>query len=186
MDRNVVEEAVRRVIAGDREAFREVVRATATVVRSYAGFFLADASLIDDVIQEVYVQVYKELPEYDPGTEFMAWVKAKTKYAALAQRRKLGRTASARQRYLRRVAERVSEQAEAREREHLLEGKLAALRKCLATLSKRVRCLIDLRYFKGLSLEEVGRQAGMKRPAVSTAIHRARAALATCVEREGS
>jgi RNA polymerase sigma-70 factor (ECF subfamily) len=185
IDREGIEEAIDRVRTGDREAFREIVNRTAVLLRAYVSFYVEDPVLVDDIVQDVFVNTYLDIQSYASGTDFMSWVKTRARFAALSARRRLGREADARKRYTRQLASWLSEEAIKSEEARPLDAKLAALKGCLSQLSDRVRELVTMKYFSGLSLKAVARESGMTTSAVGTALHRARGALAKCVEGAG-
>lgn len=181
VDRARLEKAVEHVKAGNREAFREIVSATAVVLRAYISFFLDDPVLVDDLVQEVYVDTYQDIGKYALGTDFMAWMKTKGRFAALAARRRLARKRDAHRRYTTELSRFLSNHAEKHEESHPLEDKLSALMKCLEGLSEKISDLVRMKYFQERSLNDIAEACGMTRVAVGTALHRARAALAKCV-----
>src|SRR5688500_12669790 len=100
MDTRELEEAVARVKAGQTDAFRDVVRQTAGLVRGYVGFFIMDKDAIDDIAQEVYLEIFNQISSYQAGTDFVAWVKAIARNSALAERRRRERKAQAHERHV--------------------------------------------------------------------------------------
>ena len=173
-----IDRAVERCRAGEREAFREIVKRTAVLLRAYVSFFLSEADIVDDVVQDVYVRIH--------GTDFLAWVKTKARYAALAERRRLQRERSAQRRYASELMARASARAVEVEEARPLESRLPALKDCLSKLSERVRELVRRRYFLGQELAAVAEACGMKRSAATVALHRARVSLARCMEKSGA
>ena len=181
-----IDRAVERCRAGEREAFREIVKRTAVLLRAYVSFFLSEADIVDDVVQDVYVRIHEELGDYELGTDFLAWVKTKARYAALAERRRLQRERSAQRRYASELMARASARAVEVEEARPLESRLPALKDCLSKLSERVRELVRRRYFLGQELAAVAEACGMKRSAATVALHRARVSLARCMEKSGA
>ncbi|MCE2726519.1 MAG: hypothetical protein LW698_07035 [Planctomycetaceae bacterium] len=51
-------EAVARVLAGDTEAFREIVRECGPMVRVYLAAHVRDHQQVEDLSQEVFVAAY--------------------------------------------------------------------------------------------------------------------------------
>ena len=86
--RQVLEDAVADVLSGDKEAFRRIIDLTETQVKIVAISILPDPSLVDDVAQNVFVKIYQHLSEYQTGTNFMAWIKAFARNAALSERKR--------------------------------------------------------------------------------------------------
>jgi RNA polymerase sigma-70 factor (ECF subfamily) len=188
MERNAdidarLDEAIRRVQAGDRNAFSTIVELTVGGLRAYAAFFLRDKSKVDDVLQESFVVIYRSINQFSAGTAFMAWAKAIVRYESLSIVRSNQRKNDAHERYMEELTVLMSEEAEREDERHPLEAKLIALRTCLQTLSVRSRILVQRRYFSGVSVEDLAQEQDSKPAAVSMALHRARLALAGCVEK---
>ena len=64
-----------------------------------------------------------------------------------------------------------------------MDERLLALRECLAELTARHRRVVELRYARQLSPEQIAEQVGASRTAVTTMLHRVRNALRICVSK---
>ncbi|AMA74344.1 MULTISPECIES: sigma-70 family RNA polymerase sigma factor [Aneurinibacillus] len=67
-------ENIRRSIAGDREAFARIYDCTVRDVTGTVRFLLEDRASAEDVIQEIYIEIYKSLPKFNPARSFRSWV----------------------------------------------------------------------------------------------------------------
>jgi len=181
-DAQRIEEALRRVRDGDPDAFSVVVDETLVIVTAYISFFIADRSLVEDVVQETYVGAFQRLGEYSLGTDFLAWLKTGAKMAALAARRARQRKSAAHERYVDRVQHLLGAAAGEHEDATPVEDQLSALRQCIDALGQRAAQMLSLRYFEGLDLGEVARRCDTSAGAIATALHRVRAGLAKCIE----
>jgi hypothetical protein len=63
-------EAVARVLAGDTEAFREIVRECGPMVRVYLAAHVRDHQQVEDLSQEVFVAAYWSLASFDASRDF--------------------------------------------------------------------------------------------------------------------
>jgi len=80
---------IRRCQAGDEQAFAELFRQYKNLVYKTAYLMLGDPDEAEDVLQEVFVQVYKFLDAYDPGRgAFTTWLYRITVNRCLNWRRK--------------------------------------------------------------------------------------------------
>ncbi|MGE5571618.1 MAG: RNA polymerase sigma factor [Bacteroidota bacterium] len=66
--------AVKRVLAGDREAFADLVREHGPGVLRLAARMLPSRELAEDVTQETFLRAYSNLARYDPGYPFRSWL----------------------------------------------------------------------------------------------------------------
>jgi RNA polymerase sigma-70 factor (ECF subfamily) len=59
---------------GDPVAFESLVRAYAGVVHAHGLRFFGDPQAADDVVQEVFVKVYRSLASFDGNAAFSTWL----------------------------------------------------------------------------------------------------------------
>lgn len=78
--------------AGDAMAFERIVRAYQDAVYGHALRFFRDASLAEDVAQEVFLKVYRHLPSFDGRAAFSTWLYRLTRNACLDTLRRGRRT----------------------------------------------------------------------------------------------
>jgi len=67
-------ELVRAAAAGDRASFESLVRAHADTVYAHAHRFFGDAQTAEDATQEVWIKVFRSLPEFDGRAAFSTWL----------------------------------------------------------------------------------------------------------------
>ncbi len=66
--------AMKRVLAGDREAFEDLVREHGPGVLRLAARMLPSRELAEDVAQETFLRAYSDLARYDPRYPFRSWL----------------------------------------------------------------------------------------------------------------
>lgn len=174
----------KEVQAGRTEAFDSIVVKTIPLIRSAIRFLIADDDLADDVVQETYIQLFQEIGRYTPGTNFLAWAKTLARTQALSARSRRGREQAASGRYQMAILERIENVLEEQPVDPV-EAQVQGLRKCMDSLKEKARTLVELRYFKRLSLEEVADALGVKAGSVAVSLHRIRAILLKCLEVNG-
>lgn len=79
---------VEAVLAGDLEAYREVIGLGEAKVRVVLAAILPDRERVEDIAQEVFVTAYGKLKDYRPGTDFLAWLTMIARNLALNERRR--------------------------------------------------------------------------------------------------
>src|SRR4051812_23087587 len=135
---------VEQVLAGDTQAFAGLVHLYQDSVWRVAAALLRDRDASENLVQQVFVDAYLHLDQYEPGTDFGAWIRT----VARNRLRKELRTASREDGRLAASRERLAERlrAEAGDRHDDADAYLAALRGCREALPPRDAALIQLRY----------------------------------------
>lgn len=171
---------VEEVLAGNTQSFAGLVRLFQDAVWRIAASLLRDRDATENLVQQVFVDAYFHLDQYEPGTDFGAWIRT----VARNRLRKELRTASREDRRLATYRERLAERlrAEAGDRTDEAEAYLAALRGCRHALPPRDSTILTLRYERGLSFEEIARRQGQTPEAVQRMISRIRFRLRDCIK----
>jgi RNA polymerase sigma-70 factor, ECF subfamily len=148
---------------GDLEAFEGLVRRYQRRVYALAYQHLRDPVEAQDLAQEVFVRLYRNLERYDPERPFEPWFWRLAANVAATYRRQ--RPAPALE--LPDVAEATS----------AARDEALPLARALADLSDDLRLPILLHYYLDLPLEEIAEAMGLSLSAVKSRLHRARALL---------
>ncbi len=67
-------ELVRRVLAGDEEAFADLVRRWEPKLRAYVGQIVKTPEEARDLVQEAFVRAWSNLDQYNPTFRFSTWL----------------------------------------------------------------------------------------------------------------
>lgn len=171
---------VAAVLAGDTQAFAGLVRLYQEAVWRIAAALLRDRDATENVAQQVFVDAYLHLDQYEPGTDFGAWLRT----LARNRLRKELRTAARADRRLAAYRERLEDRlrAEAAGRHDDADAYLAALRGCRDLLPERDAAVLRLRYEKGMTFEAIGARRGQSPDAVQRMISRIRFRLRDCIQ----
>ncbi|MBE5104924.1 sigma-70 family RNA polymerase sigma factor [Bacillus thuringiensis] len=65
---------IRLTLSGNKEAYSELYDKTIQEVYKTAHFLIEDKADVDDVVQEIYIQVYESLRKYDSEKPFRPWL----------------------------------------------------------------------------------------------------------------
>lgn len=171
---------VGQVLAGDTDAFAGLVRLFQESVWRIAAAMLRDRNATENLVQQTFVDAYLHLDQYEPGTDFGAWIRT----VARNRIRKDLRTAIREDRRLALFRERLAERirSEAGGNHDDSDIYLAALRSCRERLTDRDSALLSLRYEKGLSFETIAARNGQTADAVQRMISRIRLRLRDCIQ----
>lgn len=178
------EEAVRRVLDGEREAFRILVDRYAPVVFAVARRYCEDPAEAEDLAQEVFIRAYAGLEGFRGEAKFSSWLYRIATNRCRDHLRQ--REAMERARGDPEVNLPGSEWAADRfigpERE--LERKELArrLQWALGELSPDYAVPFLLKYEQGLSYREMARRLDVRAGTLKVRVHRARARLRELLE----
>jgi len=159
---------IRRVQAGDLEAFDGLVRRYLNRVYSVAYRVLWNRADAEDVVQESFLSALDHIGSFEAGHPFGPWVYRIAMNRALSMRRSRGR----------RRTDTIPEQIASAEPSPLVTvaqaDVFAQLRAALAELPERQRVSFELHELDGFSVEEVARMFGVNAGTVRWHIHQAR------------
>jgi RNA polymerase sigma-70 factor, ECF subfamily len=159
---SAAEKILRRLTAGDSQALGEFYDLYAGLVNGLALRILRDTAEAEDVVQEVFVQVWRQSSRYDAGRGTPeAWL------CTMARTRALDR--------LRRRVSRREEPAEAAPPSTAAPTSpdAIAVRKALDGLSTDQRKALELAYYEGLTQSEIATRLGEPLGTVKTRIRTA-------------
>ena len=143
-----------RLAAGDEQALREAYQAYAPAVFGLAMRVVANETLAEDVVQEVFVRLWERPERFDADRgPLRAYLLAMTHSRAVERVRSED---SLRRRH--ELAHKdASREPEVETPEHVLVDKdvSAAVRSALATLPESQRVPIEMAYFEGMSYRQV-------------------------------
>lgn len=165
------QDAVQRCLAGDKDAFAEIVRQYQAQILAYCLRMLGNREDAADAAQQAFVQAYRHLNRYDPHQPFRPWLYRIATNLCIDFRRRSGRQASPMaDEDLERISEPTASPA------HLAD--LAAdreeIREAVARLPDHFRTVILLHYFEDLSYQEIAHQTKLPMGTISTHLYRAK------------
>jgi len=171
---------VEEVLAGDNEAFAGLVRLFQESVWRIAATILRDRDATENLVQQVFVDAYLHLDQYEPGTDFGAWIRT----VARNRLRKELRSAAREDRRLALFRERLAARlrSEAGGQHDDSDVYVAALRSCRQLLPPRDAALLKMRYESGMSFEAIAARQGQTPEAVQRMISRIRFRLRDCIQ----
>ena len=172
------------VLAGDSLAFEHLFNRYGGSLRQiYLKRTGGNADDTDDLVQEIFVKAFLNIDSYDRRYAFGQWIYtiAKNTFIDFVRRHRDDLSIdSTRGEYIGQpvsLTPNPEEKIIHAEQRTLLEG-------YLDKMSPKYRRLIELRFFKDLSYEEISEQLGLPLGTVKTQIHRARGQLCKFISAE--
>jgi RNA polymerase sigma-70 factor, ECF subfamily len=160
---------VARCLAGDVDAFAPIVGRYQRVLFTVAVRMLGDAEQAADATQDAFVKAYRKLDTFDETRRFFSWIYRILVNECLNERRS------------RRLHEPLStDLAMDGTPADLLEGneRRRRVRAAILALPTEYREVVVLRYFTGLSYEEIAEAVGLPARTVKSRLHTAKHRLA--------
>ncbi len=153
----------------DDQAFSYLYDNYSGAIYSIIKQIIQDAELADDVMQEVFINIWRKIESYDPAKgRLFTWMLNIARNASIdTVRSKSFQNSQKNQELPSNVDINVSSQVVMPDTDHI------GLRKTLENLKNEHRILIELAYFKGYTHEEIAKIEGIPLGTVKTRIRNA-------------
>jgi RNA polymerase sigma factor (sigma-70 family) len=168
--------AVRR---GNDHAFEQLYRRYSVSIARFVGSRVRDNGRAEDLVQEIFLSALRRLRATDQTITFRPWIFEIAKNAAIDHYRRMSRAEEVS--IHADDALRPSDQLRLVSRSHarpenalLQKEQFDQLREAFGGLSQNHHRVLVLREFEGLSYREIAKKMDMTRPAVESALFRAR------------
>jgi RNA polymerase sigma-70 factor (ECF subfamily) len=155
--------------------------AARTLVQAHIRSLVRDASLAEDVFQDVWLRFEKTTRHGEVIANVPAWCRATARFVALESWRKQAREQPMADPELLELIDQSHAEQEAHS-DHWHEHS-QALNQCINALPPRSRDLISLRYRQNMPVADIAAQLGQSSGSLKTALCRLRLALADCVRK---
>jgi len=155
---------IRRVLAGEPDAFAGLVAAHGRVVYRLAYRILGEASAAEDAVQETFLRAYRFLGRYDERAEFSTWLHRIAVNAAIDQtrRRRRERSVEPHPASAGEPAFDPPSEEPSPERRALAAELGRRTREALGELTPTERAAFVLRHYEGRSIPEIASALGKK------------------------
>jgi len=174
-----IPKVVERVLAGDRQAFAEVVTSYQAPLFGYLGRMGLPQARAEEIAQETFLRAWTRLADFDSRRgSFSTWLYTIAHRLALNE---IGRSATRLELAMTADYEAACD-APAPADSLVAEQRRQQLRAALLQLPARDRAAVALAYIEDLALAEVARIEGCTVGAIKTRLHRARRRLAALLE----
>jgi RNA polymerase sigma-70 factor, ECF subfamily len=173
-------ELLARVRAGDQLALQTLYGRHHVKIYRFALRLLRDEAAAEDVVSEVFIDVWRNAAQFEGRSEASTWLLAMARnkaYSALRRRKEDSLDDEA--------AAEIADDADNPEVAMQKLSKGERLRECLLQLSPEHREVIDLVYYHDKSVEEVAQIVGVPEGTVKTRMFHARKRLAELAKAAG-
>jgi RNA polymerase sigma-70 factor, ECF subfamily len=176
-----VNQLVTRVLAGEKDAFNEIVKEFGPSMRIYLSGRLSDRQAVDDLMQEIFVAVYWNLKTYDQKLNFGTWVRAITKNKLMS----FLRTHYSQKNTVNVMKVTIEESLLAELEQYSTNESevLCRLRDCLGKQKEVAKDLVRARYFENESVIGMADRLETTVSAISSELYRVRKQLKACLQK---
>lgn len=175
---------VGRVLRGEKDAFRLIVREYGSTLRAFFAARLCDPDTVEDLVQETFVAAYEALDRYDEGSDFRSWLRGIAGNKLLMHLRLVYRRGTVVERLRTQALQEVSRDLDEAQDEGGGEA-LEKLRACLRKLPQRLREVVGARYFRNERVTAIARRLRTSANAISSLLFRVRKRLEACMRGAG-
>lgn len=161
--------------AGRKEAFEVVVREHSSLVFSIAYHFLANAALAEEIAQDIFLELYRNLHKLESEAHLLAWLRRSTANRCIDTSRKSSYRSEVH------LSDAFHPASAGVHSDPLLQE---SLRKQVASLPEWQRAVVILRYQEDLDPGEISEVLNIPVNTVKSRLHRAVETLRERLERK--
>lgn len=180
-DKTLVQETLARISNGETSAFERIVRQYERALRAWLAAHVPPGIDVDEIAQRSFVAAYSRLNEFEPGTNFAAWLFTIARFQLRTETTRLRRIADYHARYGPDLLQRELDRR-ADEPPEIWSVKLELLQKCLETLGEHSREFVKWRYEEEIPLEEMSTRSGRSVAAIKKHLWSLRQQLHHCIK----
>jgi RNA polymerase sigma-70 factor (ECF subfamily) len=174
-------ELVKRILKGDKEGFKEIVKAYGPSMRVYLSGRLSDRLAVDDLMQEIFVAVFWNLKTYDGKSDLGVWVRAVTRNKLMSYLRSHYSQKNTVNTMKVKIEEAlIAELEEYNPNENEVVNRL---KDCITKQKDIATELIKARYFENESVTGIAERLDTTVSAISSELYRIRKQLKVCIEK---
>ncbi|NGZ77802.1 RNA polymerase sigma factor SigW [Saccharibacillus alkalitolerans] len=175
---NLETRLVKLALKGDQRAFAEIVDLYKDRIFHLAYRMLSNRHEAEDVVQETFLRVYRNLDRYDPGQKFSTWIYRIGTNLSIDRLRKRKPTYS--------LDAEIGDQDGADgyalipsdnrtpETEYMISETRTTIHEAIDGLPPKYKTVMILRYLQELSLQEISDVLDMPVTTIKTRVHRGR------------
>jgi len=181
-DTDSLHAAIDRVLAGEKDAYAEIVEAHQDMLLAFAAFRVPDGDLADEVVHQTFIRAYEQLEQFQRDKDFGQWLRTICKYMIMAELKKFSADAYNRKNYGEHIRVVLAHSAEEALESCGESDTARILSECMKALPERSQSMLQMKYEEKLSASEISEHFGQSEGWVATTLFRLRNELKRCVE----
>lgn len=159
-----------KVARGDPKAIGVLYQRHHKRVFHFIQRFVNDPQIAEDLANDVFIEVWQKAPTYEGRSKVSSWLLGVARYKALSEMRKRKPVHSKSEEIL----DSLEDEADDPEMASQKRDKGAAIKRCMASLSRDHRVILELIYYHEKSIEEVAEILDIPKNTVKTRTFHAR------------
>lgn len=170
-----------KVANGDRQAIGVLYQRHHKRVFHFIQRFVNDPQMAEDLANDVFIEVWQKAPTYEGRSKVSSWLLGVARYKALSEVRKRKPVHSKSDEIL----DSLEDDADDPEMVSQKRDKGAAIKRCMAALSRDHRVILELIYYHEKSIDEVAEILDIPKNTVKTRTFHARKQLSEKMTAQG-
>lgn len=170
-------ELIENCLNGDQAAFEELVRRYKKFIYCTISYYIKDAEEVNDLAQEVFFRIYRNLKTYNPEYKFSTWSAKVSRNLCLDHLRKKKFHLSSLEDY-----ECLSSDDETPESKYIRDERRVEVGRLVDRLPEKYKILLVLYHHKGLSYKEMAQRLEEPMSIIKNRLFRARLAIKENIE----
>ena len=168
-------ELVHNILAGDENAFVDLVEKYQKQVHALAWRKIGDFHIAEEITQDTFLKVYQKLKTLKDPNQFSGWLYViATNQCRAWLRKKRIETEPLEETDVDKIEEAYSRYVAEEQAKVNVETQREVVKKLLAKLKESERTVLTLHYFGEMTTEEISRFLGVSTSAIKLRLHRAR------------
>ncbi len=180
-----MKDVIQKVLKGDRDAYRAIVKEYGSVVRACLAAHLSSTDTVEDLAQETFVAAYEHLRDFKLDQDFAPWIKGIARNKLLMHLRRSYQHGEALEKLRAKAAEAVFDDV-ARRQESDGPRSIDQLRRCIEKLPQRLMGVLQARYYERETVTLIAQRHRTSVSAISSLLFRGRKELQACMARSRS
>lgn len=173
---------VLKVLKGDRDAYRPIVKEYGASIRAFLAGHLFQSDTVDDLAQETFIAAFENLRQFNIEEDLGSWLKGIARNKLLMHLRKHYQHGAAIEKLKAEAVEKVFQDTCALQESDDVRA-VDRLRHCIEKLPPRLMSVVRARYFDRERVTAIAGKLNTTATAISSLLFRGRKELETCLGR---
>jgi len=180
-----MKEVIQRVLRGDRDAYRAIVKEYGSLVRACLAGHLSSTDIVEDLAQETFVAAYEHLRDFKVDQDFGPWIKGIARNKLLMHLRRSYQHGEALDKLRARASREVFDEVGRRQEGDDVRS-VDQLRSCIEKLPQRLLSVLQARYYERETVTLIAERHRTSVSAISSLLFRGRKELQACMTKSRS